>query len=84
MTLNMSNLDLHLQLHFALFKHSGGYVLKPAEQRVVQDHDEMGHHDEDNYWPPLREQLLCTSIDVLSLHSLPKVRCSLRYRIAHC
>jgi len=70
--LNMSNLDLHLHLHFALFKHSAGYVLKPAEQRLGQNDDEMGHQDEDNYWPPLREQLLCTSLEVLSLHNLPK------------
>eukprot|EP00966_Prymnesium_polylepis_P059873 1388771-Prymnesium_polylepis.4 len=94
----MSNLDLHLHLHFALFKHSAGCtaaaleltllalctlhrvtspltasdVLKPAEQRLGQNDDEMGHQDEDNYWPPLREQLLCTSLEVLSLHNLPK------------
>jgi hypothetical protein len=117
----MSNLDLHLHLHFALFKHSAGCtaaaleltllalctlhrvtspltasdVLKPAEQRLGQNDDEMGHQDEDNYWPPLREQLLCTSLEVLSLHNLPKVMMAITlhstrthrlkfYSLCHC
>jgi len=95
--LNMSNNDLAVQLHFALFKGSGGYVLKPAEMRQQpsgqptspfacnpepnnlmaawtndspQSFHERGNCDD--YWPPPREKLSCTSISILSLHNLPK------------
>ena len=34
--LNMTRCDLPVQLHFALFKGSGGFVLKPHEQRSPQ------------------------------------------------
>lgn len=110
--LNMSNNDLPLHLHFALFNGSGGYVLKPLEMRVpptpgemraLPTHGEMSvlsTHGEisvlpihaerssqdregqsndsetpqaDVFWPPPREQLHRTTIEVLSLHNLPKV-----------
>jgi|EP00966_Prymnesium_polylepis_P213216 hypothetical protein len=32
--LNMSNVDLATQLHYSLFKGSGGYVLKPSEMLI--------------------------------------------------
>jgi len=37
--LNFSNCDLAVQMHFALFKHSSGYVLKPREMRTVREVD---------------------------------------------
>lgn len=36
-TLNMSNNDLAVQLHFALFRGSGGFVLKPPEMCGLED-----------------------------------------------
>jgi len=41
--LNMSNNDVPVQLHFALFKHSAGFVLKPREMcvRTAGDKEEM-------------------------------------------
>ena len=97
--LNMSNNDLPVQLHFALFNGSSGYVLKPPEMRPKPSaataygappspHDSDGRTeasrddsvvagvegaDEDSYWPPPREVLHRTTIQVLSLHHLPKV-----------
>jgi hypothetical protein len=61
--LNMSNVDLPLTLHFALFNGSGGFTLKPQEMRI-----------EGTFWPPSRVQLVRTTVDILSLHNLPKVR----------
>jgi len=61
--LNMSNNDLPLQLHFALFKGCGGYLLKPPE--MVQP---------DAAWPQPRATHLKTTIHVISLHHLPKRR----------
>jgi len=74
--LNMSNNDLPVQLHFALFKGSGGYVLKPLEMRStampeVRDSEAEGHA-EDVYWPPPRERLFRATIELLSLHNLLK------------
>ena len=147
--LNMSNNDLALKMHFALFKSSEGFILKPEEMRIsspdprlelweavksggvemVRDSgttpvsagstsanlsssaragDEFNRfqraegdegrqtspsEDEgrqtvssvtddeqrrsmlhgDSYWPPPRERLQLTSIQLLSLHNLPKV-----------
>jgi len=59
--LNMSNVDLPLTLHFALFNGSGGFTLKPQEMRI-----------EGTFWPPSRVQLVRTTVDILSLHNLPK------------
>ena len=78
--LNMSNPDLAAQLHFALFDGSGGYVLKPKEMRTAPSGGRAGaisaeadgHFDE--YWPPPRAELHRTTIEILSLHNLPKVR----------
>ena len=89
--LNMSHNDLAVQLHFALFNGSSGFVLKPPEMRAApstrhaaetsgsislgQEGGEMYDRDstEDSFWPPPRESLHRTSIEILSLHNLPKV-----------
>jgi len=62
--------DLAVQLHFALFNGSGGYVLKPALLR----HEELPQdlEEEETSWPPPQERLHRTSIEILSLHCLPK------------
>lgn len=77
----MSNVDLPLQLHFALFNQSDGFVLKPPE---MLRGPEGANKDEDSVrmprvevgpeqsWPPHREQLHCTTIAILSLHNCPK------------
>ena len=82
--LNMSpiegRVDLAVQLHFALFDGSGGYVLKPPEMRSRFPWEEkdsttprLGAED-DVYWPPPRPRLHRVTVDILSLHNLPKVR----------
>ena len=120
--LNMCNNDLPLQLQFALFNGSGGYVLKPHEMRygakacscfaplaessssmrseqlprassqqrktkgqsskldevvlampLTEDEGAAEESSEDlRYWPPSRNRLQCVTIEVLSLHNLPK------------
>jgi len=104
--LNMSNNDLPLQLHFALFDRFGGFLLKPSEMRekmrdlchprlsstqpVRPDANEhvdaaaegpqfpgvaqaLGdNQDGDAYWPPPREMVDFTLIEVFSLCNLPK------------
>jgi len=89
--LNFSNpdcIDLAVQLHFALFKGSGGYTLKPFAMRkplqqalqarrrseaYYDDNDEgRAQYDDDDFWPPARQILRCVSIRALSLHQLPK------------
>jgi len=79
-------LDLAVHIHFALFRGSGGYVLKPSEMLVAgamriagnskgEDNEEEETPqplDEDAYWPPARKTLHCATIQVLSLHHLPK------------
>lgn len=81
--LNMSNMDVPLQLHFALFSSSsGGFVLKPPEMRVITPIEEDGrttigqdgNHPDQLYlhWPPSRKRLFCATIRVLSLHTCPK------------
>jgi len=75
--LNMSNVDLPVQLHFAMFKGSDGYVLKPPEMCVAPNEGKLlmrskREKDDDTYWPPARETLHCTDVAILSLHNLPK------------
>jgi len=67
--LNMCNVDLPVQLHFALFNASAGFILKPPEMRTADDGDD---DLEEVSWPPPRAQLVCTTVDILSLHKLPK------------
>lgn len=73
----MSNNDLAVQLHFALFNHSGGFLLKPPEMLAsnVDADSRAGTRDLDNdlYWPPARDVLQRTVIEVISLHNCPKV-----------
>jgi len=72
--INMSNIDLPLQLHFALFGLSGGFVLKPHEMRLVPREDLVTQSADIAYWPPPCEGLCRTTISLLSLHNLPKNR----------
>jgi len=67
--LNMSNNDIPVHLHFALFHGSGGYVLKPPAMRGIVAEDSW---TKDDFWPPIRDRLHRAQIDVLSLHNLPK------------
>eukprot|EP00966_Prymnesium_polylepis_P216689 5016293-Prymnesium_polylepis.1 len=71
----MSNIDVSVQLHFALFKGACGFVLKPSEMRVPVISTGALQRD-DTYWPPPREELDRTTIELLSLHQLPKACCS--------
>jgi len=77
-TLNMSNIDLALQLHYSLFRGSEGYLLKPQEMRkatepsAVSGAQDAPDENIDDYWPPPRERLHRATIEVLSLHQLPK------------
>lgn len=74
--LNMCEVDLPVQLHFALFHGSGGYVLKPAEMTSSLDarlsHRSAGAAADDDYWPPIRHALHRATVQLLSLHNLPK------------
>ncbi|KAL1496398.1 hypothetical protein AB1Y20_016353 [Prymnesium parvum] len=77
--LNMSQNDLAVQLHFALFNGFGGYVLKPPEMmptekaaRISEGEQELDNPEAEDYWPPAREWLQYTNIRFLSLHNLPK------------
>jgi len=60
--LNMTNVDVPATLHHALFNGTAGFVLKPQQMR-----------DDGEAWPTLRETLHRTTIDILSLCSLPKI-----------
>ena len=75
--LNFSYVDVALQLHYAMFKGSGGFVLKPREMREMEqpESDEIaeGLLLDDVLWPPPRQELHRISIEILSLHNLPKV-----------
>ena len=121
--LNMSNNDLPLHLHFALFKGSDGFVLKPPEMlaaplksdweaaptlaRVASEmlfnqkkgssrgshgwkvvrrevanisrrshddlSDETAYQSTEAFWPPPHETLNRTTIEVISIHNMPKV-----------
>eukprot|EP00966_Prymnesium_polylepis_P292355 6751890-Prymnesium_polylepis.1 len=89
----MSNVDIALHLHFALFAGSAGFVLKPSAMNAVMPSEadaaavgsngalpQSSHSrnstsflDKEAYWPPAREALQLTTIEVLSLFSMPKV-----------
>jgi hypothetical protein len=84
--LNTSNVDTGLMLHYALFKGSGGYVLKPVEMQVPPSPvasspggnsrstaEEEDADDNEDYWPPPRKRLHRTTLEIISLHQLPKV-----------
>jgi hypothetical protein len=74
--LNMSNNDVALQLHFALFKGSRGYVLKPSAMcaRTFEDHQVAEEEDSEMiFWPTAREMLHRTTVRLHSLHNFPKV-----------
>jgi len=85
--LNMSNTDLAVQLHFALFRGSNGFVLKPLAMREnlaapneaqVRDSFVLGSGQRqagqltDYFWPSPCDILHRTNIRVVSLHNLPK------------
>jgi len=86
--LNMSNVDLAVQLHFALFNVSRGYSLKPLEMRAVPARNatvsggsSTAEHSfdhsgmclhDDDYWPPPRERMHRCTLKIFSLHNLPK------------
>jgi hypothetical protein len=72
-----------MQLHFALFNGTSGYLLKPREMysdpRDANRGPGVGEQapqgkERDDYWPPPQEYLYCVSIHVISLHRLPKVQ----------
>jgi len=71
--------DLAVQLHWALFNGSDGYVLKPREMRgaLSPEVDDgtvlLPHRTPELFdWPPTRDKLHRATIEVLSLHNLPK------------
>eukprot|EP00966_Prymnesium_polylepis_P228434 5286828-Prymnesium_polylepis.3 len=71
----MSNNDLAVNLHFALFNTSAGYLLKPPGMCAsnVDADSPTGTRDlDDSYWPPARDVLQRTVIEIISLHSCPK------------
>lgn len=70
--LNMSNIDLAVCLHFALFNRSGGFVLKPPEMTSLGDVATSRRFSDIMYWPPAREMLHCATVRVNSLFGLPK------------
>ena len=111
--LNFSDSDLAVQLHFAIFNGSEGFVLKPTAMSASPDQNEMtrgnisdSHGDYsptaaepglagqqrvnqwqqngDIYWPLACQRLHRTTLRVLSLHHLPKVRALLFVRISIC
>jgi len=77
-----------VQLHFALFDGHSGFVLKPVEMRVgpsrpaalgrttsVESTNDKQQPDDDwRGWPPPRRFLQCVTLQVNSLHNLPKRR----------
>jgi len=69
--LNFSNPDLAVQLHFALFSNSQGYVLKP-DTMVSAAAADAHSLAADDYWPPPQKCLHRVTVDVLSLHMCPK------------
>jgi len=73
--LNFSNNDLAVQLNFALFNGAGGFVLKPAEMRPSVPNPSEPHEggdDSDALWPPAHSRLHRASVEIVSLHNLPK------------
>mmetsp|Transcript_63635 Transcript_63635/g.189749 ORF Transcript_63635/g.189749 Transcript_63635/m.189749 type:complete len:299 (+) Transcript_63635:1-897(+) len=75
--LNMTNVDIPAQLHYALFNGSGGFVLKPLEmlggglQAEGKEQPAQTCRDDD-YWPPRRLTVQRATVQALSLHNLPK------------
>jgi hypothetical protein len=96
--------DWAVQLHFALFNGSEGYVLKPPEMRTSRQEQategsqvrgscetsasrsesalscamsdragEEGGAADEGSWPPPRERLHLTTMEVFSAHNIPKV-----------
>ena len=59
--LNLQTNDLPTQLHHALFEGSQGYVLKPLGMRIPEPE-----------WPPTSPTLTRFTLEVLSLHGLPR------------
>ena len=71
------DVDLGMQLHYALFDRTGGYVLKPKEMRSSELRTEpngsaVAVPDTALRWPPIRNRVWKTSVEILSLHNLPK------------
>ena len=74
--LNLQTNDLPTQLHHALFEGSQGYVLKPLGMRAPEPD-----------WPPPSLTLTRVTLEILSLHGLPRPtesRPSLEGRHARC
>jgi len=71
--LNMTVIDVPLQLHHALFNGNDGFVLKPQEL-CSQLTDLDARAAAEDRWPPAREQLHSAKIEILSLHNCPKLR----------
>ena len=59
--LNLQTNDLPTQLHHALFEGSQGYVLKPLGMRISEPD-----------WPPASLTLTRVTLEILSLHGLPR------------
>ncbi|KAL1507405.1 hypothetical protein AB1Y20_008247 [Prymnesium parvum] len=76
-SLNFSTNDLALQCHFALFKGSGGYVLKPSGMlsgagKLLKGWQSKWEEEDDDFWPHAQEHLQHTTLRILSLHNMPK------------
>jgi len=67
--INMSNNDLAMHLHFALFNGSSGFVLKPIQLRSIA---REGNDEVPPSWPARRALLHRTTFSLLSLHQIPK------------
>jgi len=73
--LNMSHNDFAMQLHFALFNGSRGYLIKPPEMRGIATTTVQNRQEDtsrDAYWPPPLETCHCVTIETFTLHNLPK------------
>eukprot|EP00966_Prymnesium_polylepis_P260835 6024677-Prymnesium_polylepis.2 len=88
----MSNVDLAVMLHYALFDSASGYVKKPREMLTIPHgqstrasameeseqttdnppSDTLSELDRESYWPPPQERLHRTTVELCSLHHLPK------------
>mmetsp|Transcript_66801 Transcript_66801/g.110997 ORF Transcript_66801/g.110997 Transcript_66801/m.110997 type:complete len:260 (+) Transcript_66801:3-782(+) len=67
----MCNVDVPVQLHFALFNGSNGFVLKPPAMCSADD-SKVPDGSCNNSWPPARTSLHLVTIEILSAHGLPK------------
>ena len=68
-----------MQLHWALFNGTSGYILKPKQMRNFPAPSTdpavgLAEMPEVAQWPPPREKLCRATIKILSLHNLPKVK----------